>query len=73
MKNSVFGRPSLMRRARVKGHQVAVNLDDVSHGLAALIGRGNVSAGIRIALRIAATSGQIDDVPPAPPVDFPLM
>lgn len=73
MKNSVFGRPSLMRHARVKGHQVAVNLDDVSHGLAALIGRGNVSAGIRLALRIAATSGRVDDAPPTPPVDSPIM
>ena len=34
---------------------------------------GNVSAGIRIALRIAATSGQFDNPPPAPPVDFPIM
>lgn len=55
-----------MRRARVKGHQVAVNLDDVSHGLAALIGHGNVSAGIRLALRIATTSGRAALDPPTP-------
>ena len=67
MKNSVFGRPSLMRRARVKGHQVVVNLDEVSRDLAALIGRGNVSAGIRLALRIAATSGRAEDSPPPTP------
>ena len=32
----------------------AVNLDAVSHTLAALIGQGNVSAGVRLALRVAA-------------------
>ena len=55
------------RPVSVNGKTIVVNLDEVSRGLAALIGRGNVSAGIRLALRIAATSGRVEDGPPPPP------
>lgn len=46
--------------------QYAVNLDDTSHALAAMLGRGNVSAGIRLALKIAPTSSEAPSVQ-APP------
>ena len=55
MENKPLGRP-----ARVKGKAVTVNLDPVSHATAALLGHGNVSAGLRLALQRATT-------PPAPP------
>ena len=55
MENKPLGRP-----ARVKGKAVTVNLDPVSHATAALLGHGNVSAGLRLALQRAMT-------PPAPP------
>ena len=58
MENKPLGRP-----ARVKGKAVTVNLDPVSHATAALLGHGNVSAGLRLALQRATT-------PPAPPASI---
>ena len=48
------------RPVSVNGKLVMVNLDPESHAAAALLGHGNVSAGVRLALRRAMT-------PPAPP------
>ena len=55
MENKPLGRP-----ARVKGKAMTVNLDPASRAFAALLGNGNVSAGLRLALQRAMA-------PPAPP------
>lgn len=53
------------RPASINGKLVMVNLDHASHAAAALLGHGNVSAGIRLALRLAAK-------PNAPFPPFPM-
>ena len=72
MENKPLGRP-----ARVKGKAVAVNLDPVSHATAALLGHGNVSAGLRLALQKAVSTPPPHPAAPAPrlypepPVQYP--
>lgn len=62
MENRPLGRPAM-----VKGKAVTVNLDSASHAYAALLGNGNVSAGLRLALQRAMAP----PAPPTPLIPFP--
>lgn len=65
MENRPLGRP-----ARVKGKAVTVNLDPASHAYAALLGNGNVSAGLRLALQ-RVMAPPTPQFPPIPHPPFP--
>lgn len=56
--------PALGRPATIKGRPVTITLDDLSRAIAARLGNGNVSAGIRVSLARSAeqTAIDLDDV-----------
>lgn len=45
---------SLGRPATVKGRPITINIDDLTRSLAAKLGNGNVSAGLRFAVAVAS-------------------
>lgn len=59
------------RPVSVNGKLVMVNLDPESHAAAALLGHGNVSAGVRLALRRAMTPPAPPPIPSYPPIPYP--
>lgn len=61
MEKTPLGRP-----AKIKGKLVMVNLDALSHALAAQLGHGNVSAGVRFALQQAVSAPPPQPAAPAP-------
>lgn len=61
MEKRPLGRP-----AKIKGKLVMVNLDAWSHAIAAQLGHGNVSAGVRLALQKAVSAPPPRPAAPAP-------